>query len=303
MFFRPQVWSLGITAYELAIGEPPHSKLHSMRAAIKIPTSPPPTLPDPHRFSADFHSFLAACLVKDFTQRPSAASLLSHPFILKAPPESILMDNVRAAMAELESKHQSLDEMQGLLHTMKPAGGGGAGAADKKSMRGVSSTRDSQDISSDGSNHATMLGPDIDDFDAEVAEAGGDFAETGTMRAISDTMLPVGGGNSTQGTMILNSSVRPAPVQAAAGLGAGLAAADRTMELDQTMIMNSTVPAGAAAAAAVVADPKPASSPLSNAAHLLEDASEGLEQFDDDDDDEDEGEGEVTAAGSVPIQE
>ena len=37
------IWSLGITAYELAIGEPPHAKLHSMRAALKIPMSPPPT--------------------------------------------------------------------------------------------------------------------------------------------------------------------------------------------------------------------------------------------------------------------
>ena len=74
------VISLSITAYELAVGEPPHAKLHSMRAAIKIPTSPPPTLPDPGRFSPDFHSFLAAALVKEFARdrgRPSCSSTRS----------------------------------------------------------------------------------------------------------------------------------------------------------------------------------------------------------------------------------
>ena len=62
------VWSLGITAYELAVGEPPHAKLHSMRAAVKIPQSAPPTLPDPDTWSSDFHSFLAACLPEHDTR-------------------------------------------------------------------------------------------------------------------------------------------------------------------------------------------------------------------------------------------
>jgi serine/threonine-protein kinase 24/25/MST4 len=100
------VWSLGITAYELAIGEPPHAKLHSMRAALKIPMSPPPTLPDPGHWSADFHSFIAACLVKDFNVRPSAAQLLTHPFITKAPSHHILQDIISRSVQYFESRAQ-----------------------------------------------------------------------------------------------------------------------------------------------------------------------------------------------------
>ena len=76
------VWGLGITAYELAIGEPPHAKLHSMRAALKIPQAAPPTLPDPHQWTHSFHDFLRqwsathnAHSNKDCRSRPPLCSL------------------------------------------------------------------------------------------------------------------------------------------------------------------------------------------------------------------------------------
>jgi serine/threonine protein kinase len=106
------IWSLGITAYEFAIGEPPHAKLHSMRAALKIPMSPPPTLPDPNYWSADFHSFLAACLVKDFRSRPSAQQLLSHPFIVNAPSSAILSDMTKVSVQMIEEKSLALEQAQ-----------------------------------------------------------------------------------------------------------------------------------------------------------------------------------------------
>jgi len=75
-----------------------------MRAALKIPQSPPPTLPDPGRWSPEFHSFLASCLVKDFRKRPSAADLLSHPFITRATSSAILMEMIKKAIVVIESK-------------------------------------------------------------------------------------------------------------------------------------------------------------------------------------------------------
>ncbi|DAZ95023.1 TPA: hypothetical protein N0F65_003649 [Lagenidium giganteum] len=80
---KADIWSLGITAIELAEGEPPLSNVHPMRAIFMIPNRPPPTLKQQERYSTDFHNFLATCLQKDPAKRASATELLQHPFIKK----------------------------------------------------------------------------------------------------------------------------------------------------------------------------------------------------------------------------
>jgi myosin III len=78
---RCDVWSLGITAIELAEGDPPLCELHPMRALFQIPRNPPPTLVHQENFSPLLSDFISECLIKDFEQRPFARELLEHPFL------------------------------------------------------------------------------------------------------------------------------------------------------------------------------------------------------------------------------
>jgi serine/threonine protein kinase len=104
---KADIWSLAITAYELAVGQPPHADVHPMRAIFLIPNSEPPKLPEPHRYSRDFNDFLAVCLKKNPSERPSAVELLKHPFIKKAKSKQVIL-------ALLDSSRDAIDEYRAM---------------------------------------------------------------------------------------------------------------------------------------------------------------------------------------------
>ena len=94
--FRADIWSLGITAMEMALGEPPRSDLHPMKVLFLIPKEKPPRL-EGSRWSKEFKDFVALCLNKEAEQRPSAKALLKHPFIRRAGSTEVLQELVLRA--------------------------------------------------------------------------------------------------------------------------------------------------------------------------------------------------------------
>ena len=77
---KADVWSLGITAIELAEGQPPNSDMHPMRAIFLIPTRPPPTLAEAASWTPDFRDFVERCLQHQVGSRSSTAELVKHAF-------------------------------------------------------------------------------------------------------------------------------------------------------------------------------------------------------------------------------
>ncbi|KAL3658980.1 hypothetical protein V7S43_016118 [Phytophthora oleae] len=122
---KADLWSLGITALELAEGEPPLAHMHPMRAIFLIPNRASPELREPTKYSVEFRDFIAVCLKKDPQERSSAENLLRHPFIARNV-DRLRANSDRAAnggrMAGLPVLQELVEQSLELVHEARQRG-------------------------------------------------------------------------------------------------------------------------------------------------------------------------------------
>ncbi|XP_053115420.1 misshapen-like kinase 1 isoform X5 [Hemicordylus capensis] len=109
--YRSDIWSLGITAIEMAEGAPPLCDMHPMRALFLIPRNPPPKLKS-KKWSKKFIDFIDNCLVKAYTSRPPTEQLLKFPFIRDQPTERQVRIQLKDHIDRTRKKRGEKDETE-----------------------------------------------------------------------------------------------------------------------------------------------------------------------------------------------
>ncbi|XP_073731651.1 TRAF2 and NCK interacting kinase a isoform X1 [Misgurnus anguillicaudatus] len=109
--YKSDLWSLGITAIEMAEGAPPLCDMHPMRALFLIPRNPAPRLKS-KKWSKKFQTFIESCLVKNHNQRPNTDQMLKHPFIRDMTNERQIRIQLKDHIDRTKKKRGERDETE-----------------------------------------------------------------------------------------------------------------------------------------------------------------------------------------------
>jgi len=117
--YAVDIWSLGITALELAKGRPPFAEFAPSRVFSMVVQNPPPELDDAsastkRKFSSGFKDFVSLCLQKDPSLRPSASKLLKHKFFKNKKSRDYLVSSVLSQLPPLGERSSLMDIPQTL---------------------------------------------------------------------------------------------------------------------------------------------------------------------------------------------
>ncbi|KAF8708957.1 kinase-like protein, partial [Rhizoctonia solani] len=106
---KADIWSLGITALELARGRAPHSRDPPFKVLMKILQEDAPTLDrdnGAHKYSKAFKEFIDSCLAKDPSKRSTAQELLDTPWIKGAKKPSYLVNTLLTGLPPLARRQE-----------------------------------------------------------------------------------------------------------------------------------------------------------------------------------------------------
>ncbi|KAG8711621.1 signal transducing kinase of the PAK [Ceratobasidium sp. 394] len=104
---KVDIWSLGIMTIEMIHGGPPYMDEEPFRVLHLIATNGAPTDAIPEVLSPLFKDYLVKMLEVDAEQRPDAAQLLQHPFLLGAEPLQTLSPLIEAGRRKNQKKRSS----------------------------------------------------------------------------------------------------------------------------------------------------------------------------------------------------
>ncbi|KAK7732532.1 Serine/threonine-protein kinase PAK 6 [Cytospora paraplurivora] len=230
---RADIWSLGITALELANGEPPYADIHPMKVLFLIPKNPPPRL-ERDTFTKAFQDFIACCLQRDPKDRPTAKDLLKHPFVRKAKKTTYLTELIER-YARWSATHKRDDDDDGYdepgesanvelinedmwdFGTVRLVGNQGnmmRNPALKAMDESATNARSSRPLESEFDYGETRreVSPTKTSFDRERDVFGAGGSSSGTARQVSPQRKPLSGGSGGSQSPV-KASLPPSPTK------------------------------------------------------------------------------------------